>query len=916
MAVDNEIVRFIAKLDLDPETAKGFQQQLERSDKYCEELRQEIDRTIKSMIEMKANSEANSDAYKKQEQHLAELRKTYKDAQKETQKYSQALGVNKMSMQELRVYARQLRQALDSMHKETNPALWKKYSDELAAAEKRMKSLRTGTEKTGGVFSALKNKVVPSLTAASLAIKGIDAAIGLAKKALKDMVNETQRWGDSWRANVAGLDAGWHQLIANMSSGRHTINGSVSDAVRVAKEVAKLKDELFEMDNSLRIAQAEAQEYINEQEAIAMNASKTAEERLQAMDNIKTKRLELLATEETIAAQERTIALETIQQRTSLNEDNLKVAIDAYNANRDAFHLAEEYNKLLETRDLRMRDIADQSAITRNWAVSEVERLNVEMAKTPAIVQQYAAILRQYNLGNDAMVKSYVDATIHVQEVANQRTAIDRDQARRRGTLENQIRADQKAAAERAYNERIKAADEAYKQELLLLKQRLLQGEITEAQFHSKSLTAEMVMLQNKIAINQAYGKSTIDLETKNVDQRLAIQQKLQDTLRKSDEEFRKEMERQDKEMAADVDRYLESLLADVLSEIEGMDIEDPVRQLADLMDRHKDDEMQSRSGKVTAARMTFDAEMADLDELHDRMLISEEEFLARKKNLHEEYARTIAEINLATWQNVTEIAGQFLEQAGTAVAAFRDAETASLDAQMEAELAAAGDNAEERERIEAEYEAKKLETQKKYADVDMAINIAKTIAAGALAAMQSFAQLGPIAGAVMAAVIGVTTAAEVATIVAQRNAIKNASASSASGTVGTTGSVGFSEGGYTGDGGRLQVAGVVHRGEYVVAAPELRDPYVARQIAGIERMRLARTGGKSRYQGFADGGYTMQGQQPDNTGNAILEDIYSLLTAIAGNPIPAYVVLSDLEAKYDESNRFKTVTSLRKSSR
>ena len=104
-----------------------------------------------------------------------------------------------------------------------------------------------------------------------------------------------------------------------------------------------------------------------------------------------------------------------------------------------------------------------------------------------------------------------------------------------------------------------------------------------------------------------------------------------------------------------------------------------------------------------------------------------------------------MAEINLQTWQGSLDTANQFLDAAGNMVNSLRDAELNKLEAQMQAELTAAGDNAEEKERIEAEYEQKKLDTQKKYADVDMAINIAKTIAAGALAAIQSFAQLGPI---------------------------------------------------------------------------------------------------------------------------------------------------------------------------
>ena len=193
-----------------------------------------------------------------------------------------------------------------------------------------------------------------------------------------------------------------------------------------------------------------------------------------------------------------------------------------------------------------------------------------------------------------------------------------------------------------------------------------------------------------------------------------------------------------------------------------------------------------------------------------------------------------------------------------------------------------------------------------------MAINIAKALAAGALAAIQAWNAAGgnPVIAGIFTALIAATTAAQVATIVAQRNAIKNTSASSSSGSgEGTTGTVGFSEGGYTGKGGRLEVAGVVHRGEYVVPQPQMRDPEVARMVASIESKRR-RTSSKNALPGYAEGGYT--GTDEEKRYSSVLDDIYDLLYTIAGNPIPAYVVLSDLETKYDQQDRFRALTSLK----
>jgi hypothetical protein len=56
----------------------------------------------------------------------------------------------------------------------------------------------------------------------------------------------------------------------------------------------------------------------------------------------------------------------------------------------------------------------------------------------------------------------------------------------------------------------------------------------------------------------------------------------------------------------------------------------------------------------------------------------------------------------------------------------------------------------------------------------------------------------------------------------------------------------GFAEGGYTGDGGRLEPAGVVHRGEYVVPQHVVKNPAYAGYISTLEAARM---------RGYADGG-------------------------------------------------------------
>ena len=231
--------------------------------------------------------------------------------------------------------------------------------------------------------------------------------------------------------------------------------------------------------------------------------------------------------------------------------------------------------------------------------------------------------------------------------------------------------------------------------------------------------------------------------------------------------------------------------------------------------------------------------------------------------------------------------------------------------------MTAAGDNAEEREAIEAEYEQKKLDIQKKYADTEMVINIAKTIAAGALAIVQGFAQLGPVAGAVAAAIIGVTTAAEIATIIAQRNAIKNASAGGGGGSAPKTGSremTGYAEGGYTED--HTTVTTVGERGrEWVAPAWMVRKNPVT--FSNLERYRKTGSHGRSGSvsRGFADGGFTENVSEKMQGGMLSVGDLEAavetaIVKSMQNGAIRAYLVRNDLTELDSQTERFKKMTS------
>ncbi|WP_195373004.1 phage tail tape measure protein [Parabacteroides leei] len=114
------------------------------------------------------------------------------------------------------------------------------------------------------------------------------------------------------------------------------------------------------------------------------------------------------------------------------------------------------------------------------------------------------------------------------------------------------------------------------------------------------------------------------------------------------------------------------------------------------------------------------------------------------------------------------------------------------------------------------------------------------------------------LAGVARAAILtGLITAALMTAKTGLKNLIKGGKKSSSS-TASTGQRVvkGYSVGGYSGDGGTHEVAGVVHKGEYIVPAWQLRDPVSFDYVRALETSRLKVTQANPLPRaGYAEGG-------------------------------------------------------------
>lgn len=493
-------------------------------------------------------------------------------------------------------------------------------------------------------------------------------------------------------------------------------------------------------------------------------------------------------------------------------------------------YLEDRYDKLTK-KEKAMVDAGYATLSAEDSKALKARYDKLMKADSKAAEQRYQEQVKlleqaQRKAENDAM-QLYLQGTLSFQAYEDHKREILKEYTQKRIDLATQENKDITAleqqqmnfdleARKKKYDKLVEENQEAQRKEETELKKQLVSNQITQEQYDSRMLEIRVKYLQQRLQLAKENGQD----ET-------AILKAILDAQVESEMLALEQVEKLKKEAKT---------------------VKDNLRS----PDKKRDDEKAE--------------ELKRLEELHKAKLLSEEEYAKASKAIEKKYSDEALKEKLANLSSYTQQANNILTEASNFVTALKEAESAKLEAQYQADLTAAGDNAEKREQIEAEYEQKKLDLQKKYADTEMVINIAKTIAAGALAAIQAFAQLGPVGGAVAAALIAVTTAAEVATIIAQRNAIKNTTISNAgSASSGSTGSTtqtgtrtitGYSEGGNTKHAASdSTVVGVVHANEWVAPAWMVREnPTV---FADLEQYR--RTLGRSRMKlgrGFAGGGF------------------------------------------------------------
>lgn len=419
--------------------------------------------------------------------------------------------------------------------------------------------------------------------------------------------------------------------------------------------------------------------------------------------------------------------------------------------------------------------------------------------------------------------------------------------------------------------------------------------------------TLEITGKQKRIETATEAADAVRESEMKLLRDRVAIAQMVE--LLTSDKSGTEGMkERYDKEVKAVKAKYDAAIAIAKAACLSTVELEKAKQQAIKQLDfQYQNDLYQIQAEIGTSWSQEYDHELAMLENMHDQGLIDEKTYQKKRLELGIQHAKKYFDFYSGLASSVVE--------------AMQQAEIDQVEAKYDVLIQEAENNGEDTAALEEEKENKKLEIQKKYADVNFAIKCSQIIADTAVSIMKATADLGPIAGAIAAAMLAATGAAQLAAAKAERDKIKNMSVSNTTGSKtataervvsGSSGS-GYYEGGYTGPGGRYEVAGVVHKGEYVVPQPEMNNPKVIDAVSTIEAIRRQRTNANPLPQNpgeYYEGGYVTS-PAGDSSYREFLEAAKELRASCeAIKLIKAYIVYQDLEkAKETIDNARDTFT-------
>lgn len=356
----------------------------------------------------------------------------------------------------------------------------------------------------------------------------------------------------------------------------------------------------------------------------------------------------------------------------------------------------------------------------------------------------------------------------------------------------------------------IDAANQDYQQDLNNWNMALAQKKVSQEKYDLAMQALKTQHTANILAIETSYSEQSQNINIKDAekkkslqdkqqanlraaeqahfDQQVAVEQAYQDALAKvmeqgeTQQELTLEQQRDQKlevlkgyyqaalnmaKQNGEDTTQLEKAYKDVQAQIK----KEYTTKQNELLDEQDEKKKQARQALGFDQQSEYDRQLVQLRQALDNQYITQQEYEEKVQQLKRDSFMKQAQYYTNLFSN--------------AVTSLQNAEMANVDAKYDAEIKAAEGNTALQEKLEKKKANEKLKIQKKYADVNFAMQVAQIVSNTAVSIMKALADLGPIAGPVAAALMGVTGAAQLVVANAERQKVKrmtlNGSASGSS---------------------------------------------------------------------------------------------------------------------------------------
>ena len=354
----------------------------------------------------------------------------------------------------------------------------------------------------------------------------------------------------------------------------------------------------------------------------------------------------------------------------------------------------------------------------------------------------------------------------------------------------------------------IDAANQDYQQDVNNWNMALAQKQTTQEKYDLAMQALKTQHTANILAIETSYSEQSQNIDIKDAEKKKSLQEKQQDNQRKAEQahfdqqvaaeqayqdalakvmeqgeteqELTLEQQRDQKleilkgyyQAALDLARQngedtaqLEKAYKDAQAQIK----KEYTVKHKELLDQQDDKKEQARQALGFDQQSEYDQQLQQLQQALDNQYITQEEHEKKVQQLKKESFMKQAQYYTDLFSN--------------AVGALQNAEMANVDAKYDAEIKAAEGNTALQEKLEKKKANEKLKIQKKYADVNFAMQVAQIISNTATSIMKAYSDMGPVAGSVAAALMGVTGAAQLAVANAERQKVKRMTLNGSSGS-------------------------------------------------------------------------------------------------------------------------------------